>query len=584
MMHEASPSALDAQAAIQARMLVFAQRYWAFNLIFHSLCLLVAAMSLSLDNAGVAAGEGVLSWLLGATLALLVCYLLRWQAVRSKRSVDAKLRVFFMLTLVESCAYASVLYWFAHGSVVSQVLLVLLMFAALINCIMVTAGYRLFYFAFSVPIALGLMWVALFGEFATSARAADNAVEYYAYLSLGLVLLGLLQRLANHVYANIRDSLSANYHNKQINQNLKAAVLAAKKANESKTRFLASASHDLRQPINSLALFIASLKLQTATPAQADIVAAMAEAIESIDSQLESLLDISKLDAGIVEVHSRTFNLVDFMARVLSAYQPAALAADVPVRFDCAPLQLMVRTDPVLFDRVVRNLVGNAIKYTPTGDIRISITQRNGQAVVGVTDSGVGISPEHLHKVFDEFYQVDNPQRDAQRGLGLGLSIVHRLCQLLELNIAFRSNLGVGTQVQLFVPLSEQASTTSPTKQKGYGHGRALNILVLDNEPSILMAMDSVLRRMGHNATTVESADEALLAFNQVRYDIALVDYRLPGAASGLDIIAQFTQLDPRVKCFLVTGDSNIKRDLSAVEIIYKPLTANKLQHIFNPS
>ena len=225
--------------------------------------------------------------------------------------------------------------------------------------------------------------------------------------------------------------------------------------------------------------FVASLKIKTETQDQQDIVDAMADSIQSIDSQLESLLDISKLDAGIVEVNTRVIDLVVFVARIVAAYQtPSTLPcvqssnagetakaekgvkleegvkgfeaiefnsvsfndsfADVPIRYVSNMAVATVKTDPALLGRIFRNLISNAIKCTPTGRIRVGITQSVNNVVVSIEDTGVGISAEHLRKVFEEFYQVDNPQRDAKRGLGLGLSIVQRLCELLGHPLAIR--------------------------------------------------------------------------------------------------------------------------------------------------
>jgi signal transduction histidine kinase len=603
---------------LETNILTFTRRYIELSLLFFSLSLMLMGYFVGLDI-GV---PNIINSFAVAIMVLIVCCLGRLIAHRLGVSVHAKLILMTVFALIEGSTLVSPLIWFDSISASSQLLMIMPLVAGLIFCIMATAGYQPLFLAFSFPIVAGLTFVMFFGQVGIPFRESEEVAHFYVSLGLGVGVYWLLQRLASNVYINIRDSLKASLRNKQTNQNLKAAVRSAKKANESKTRFLASASHDLRQPINSLALFVASLKIKTETQDQQDIVDAMADSIQSIDSQLESLLDISKLDAGIVEVNTRVIDLVVFVARIVAAYQtPSTLPcvqssnagetakaekgvkleegvkgfeaiefnsvsfndsfADVPIRYVSNMAVATVKTDPALLGRIIRNLISNAIKCTPTGRIRVGITQSVNNVVVSIEDTGVGISAEHLRKVFEEFYQVDNPQRDAKRGLGLGLSIVQRLCELLGHPLAIRSKVGVGTSVSITLPLSDAAPAQEANKRWAKRDAAVLNILVLDNERSTLAGMKSVLTRMGHGVKTVSDAEEAVIVFNQTRYDIALVDYRLPGAKTGIDVIKQFRQLDPRVSCFLVTGDSNIKDDLSSIEIIYKPVTSDKLRRIF---
>ncbi len=555
------------------------------------LCAVTVFSAYSVSSLSSAFSNGLmLYWLVASLTVYTVSSSFCVLSKRWIKAVSARLLVLRGLTFVQGITLATATVWFESMPMLDQFAFGLLLCAALNTALVVTSGSSWLFIAFALPSIVALS-ASLSSDLIMHTSPLLNVERPGLVLSVAsLIFVASMHRVSMCFNTTIRQSLSALEHNKRTNLNLRAAVFAAKKANDSKTRFLASASHDLRQPINSLALFIASLRLKTETLEQEGIVNSMAEAIESIDSQLESLLDISKLDAGIVEPHPRVIQLNEFLSQIVAAYKAsgstsgidADISASVPIRFNAGNDPIAIKTDPALLDRIVRNLISNAIKYTLTGEIRVQSDIKNDHAVILVQDSGVGISPEELNRVFDEFYQVDNPQRDAQRGLGLGLSIVHRLCELLEIHVTFRSKVGVGTSIELTLPLSRSREVTSQPQKRPTVNQSAVSVLVLDNEVSILHAMESVLTRMGHKVKTVLSAEAAIQAFTSARYDIALIDYRLPGALNGIDVIQRFQRLDPRIRCYLVTGDSNIKQDLSSIDILYKPMTADKLAKIFS--
>lgn len=339
--------------------------------------------------------------------------------------------------------------------------------------------------------------------------------------------------------------------------------------------------------MTTLSLFIATMSMKKLPPEEAEIITHMSTAINSIDAQLDSLLDISKLDAGIIKVNKGQHNIIQFISRLVIQYNEQYKDEDaVPIRFSSKLEHATALIDIVLFERIIRNLVGNAIKYTPNGYIDIEIDGQENHLDITVTDTGVGINNKKLKYVFDEFYQAGNPERDGKKGLGLGLSIVKRMCELLDMQIGIKSEEGIGTSATL----SLECDTFHRIEEVDVNHvdvniisqEPSKRIIALDNELPILNALKSVLESMGHNVITCTDAKNALLSFSEQQFDLALIDYRLPGKLNGLDVIKQMERLNNHTKCFLVTGDSNLGDTADQYNVIYKPVTDKKLAFLFN--
>jgi signal transduction histidine kinase len=235
------------------------------------------------------------------------------------------------------------------------------------------------------------------------------------------------------------------------------AEAEAERANLAKSKFLAAASHDLRQPVQSLALLLEVLKTQAATPAVERAVRLMEAALEGLTGLLGSLLDIARLDAGVVAPQFLSFDLAALIDRLGSEYGVVCQSKGLTLR--SRPGQpLIIHSDPVLVERLLRNLIENAIRYTPSGGLLLGLRHRQGTPRVDVIDTGIGIAPVHQRLIFDEFYQVGNPGRDRQLGLGLGLSIVRRVAQLIGAEITLSSRPGRGSRFSLLLPPGEEAN------------------------------------------------------------------------------------------------------------------------------
>lgn len=312
----------------------------------------------------------------------------------------------------------------------------------------------------------------------------------------------------------------------------------------------------------------------------------MNTAIRALGEQLSGLLDLSKLDAGIIQTQATAMDLSPLLRQLHHEFTPLAHSKGLRLVLGC-PESLGVQSDEVHLSRIVRNLLHNAIKYCDAGTVRLqaeAVPATNGvpaQVRVKVQDTGRGIPPEHQRQVFEEFFQLDNPERDRTRGLGLGLSIVQRLAQLLDIQVSLHSEVGLGTEVTLtLVPatsaLPQAMPTTSDESSLPLCH-----MLVIDDETEVRAAMKALLTSRGCRVTLAAGTDEALRLAAEDPPDIALVDFRLRAEENGIKAIRQLRRQQPSLPALLVSGDNAPDRLREAQEegllLLHKPVSADTL-------
>jgi len=520
----------------------------------------------------------VITWIVSFFIVETVTLFYRRKMPLTDIPHQAKLTRGMLVNIFDGLMVSSCLLFFPYIDDITRMLIITLLLIACTGAIATTVGYRKFYLAFTVPVLSSVVIAA-----AASATIFDGSSTLLIISAVCLLVTYPLFTVSTAIFQHFREAFAANLRNYQINEELQDAMNEAKRANESKTRFLASASHDLRQPINTLSLFVANLSLKDTDGEHAEIIGHMNTAINSIDAQLESLLDISKLDAGVVKVNRTQTDLVTLIDDLVESYQKQ-IPDRLKIRCGSKAVNVIINTDVILLERIVTNLIGNAIKYTPKGYIDVSITTNAGRATIKIKDTGIGIEQTELSKIFDEFYQIGNPERSAENGLGLGLSIVKRLADLLNVDLEFSSRHGIGTEVSMILDYETAMEHTlvDETLQLSEISKEQKKVIALDNENAILVAMRSVLETMGHSVETFTDSKLALLSFQENEFDLALIDYRLSGPLAGDDVINQMRRINCNAKYFLVTGDSNIKQCDEDFEVIYKPVTSKKLEHIFN--
>src|SRR5262249_16858501 len=305
--------------------------------------------------------------------------------------------------------------------------------------------------------------------------------------------------------------LAVRFHNEDLVQQLRSQIDVAARANQDKTRFVASAAHDLRQPLHALGMFCATLEQRLQNTPDRPLVRNMMNAIESLEDSFGAMLDISRLDAGIVQAAPQTFPIRDVFRRLYQQFGGDAEARDLALRFR-APRRI-VRSDPLLLERILANLVQNALRYTRHGGVLLAARRHADGVALEVWDTGLGIPADKLEMIFREFYQIDNPERDRGRGLGMGLAIVQRLCHLLEHPLEVRSREGRGTVFRLVVPegdvnaiaVSKEAETLPPRTT-----GTTITVLLIDDERAIREATRELLRPMQVNVIVAATIPEAV--------------------------------------------------------------------------
>jgi two-component system, sensor histidine kinase len=312
----------------------------------------------------------------------------------------------------------------------------------------------------------------------------------------------------------------------------------AESANLAKSKFLAAASHDLRQPVHALGLFVGALRGLAMPSAARPLIDQIEASINALDGLFSALLSISRLDAGVVTAERRPFAIRSALDSVCREYAHEAGAKGVRLEWvDCAAI---VDSDPVLVERILRNLVSNAVRYTERGRILVGCRRRGQAIALQVWDTGVGIPADEQARVFQEYYQVGNPERDRAKGLGLGLAIVRRLADLLDCELRLRSAPGRGSCFEVALPLAEGApigdetlpAVSDPTITRGL-------IVIVDDEQAIRQATVSLLTGWGFDVVAAASGDEAAerLSASPSRPDLIISDYRLRGKENGLHAI-----------------------------------------------
>ena len=386
------------------------------------------------------------------------------------------------------------------------------------------------------------------------------------------------------VVRDITESFAARRQQLELNHQLRAALEQAEAASRAKTRFLASASHDLRQPIHTLSLFGAALDMRPLDPASREIAQHMNTALQVLANQLDALLDISKLDAQVVKVNVTSVKLANMLQRIWKEFGPTADAKGLKMALRC-PRDATVETDPLLLERIVRNLLDNAIKYTDAGCISLQVTREGDASFIELSDSGRGIPQAEQRRIFEEFYQLDNPERDRTKGLGLGLAIVRRLADLLRIQMEMRSAEGTGTTfiLKLRAATPPSAAASAPPPQVAVTPAQ-LHVLVIDDEAAVRVGMKTLLEGMGWRTTVTDCIEQALAAAKADKPDLVLSDLRLRGDSSGIEAICAIRKLFPDMPAILISGDIAPERlqeaEAAGIPLLHKPVPVETLKQV----
>ena len=361
----------------------------------------------------------------------------------------------------------------------------------------------------------------------------------------------------------------------------------AQRASAAKSRFLAAASHDLRQPLQSLILFTGVLKGYVQGPRGEQALKHLEAGLGALKALLDSLLDVSKLDAGMVRAEITEFPIAAVLDEIAVSYAPIASAKGLDWCIE--PCADRVRSDRTLLGRMLRNLVENAVRYTEAGHIRLACRRIEDRLRIEVEDTGIGIPPDHLDRIFEEFHQVANLARDRRQGLGLGLAIVRRVGELLGHRVEARSKPGEGATFSIELPLGTAAPARAPDRDDTSPgqNGRGRLAVVVDDDVMVLDSLEAILTEWGYQALTATDADQAIAEVRKAGRppDIVIADYRLQEGRTGMEAIHAVRALfDRRIPGLILTGETDLEFQRTAAAhglgIAHKPVTPNQLGRV----
>ena len=360
-----------------------------------------------------------------------------------------------------------------------------------------------------------------------------------------------------------------------------AAKTAAEMGNLAKTRFLAAASHDLRQPMQAIGLFVDSLSRTPLSQEQKHITHSLKESSRSLGDLLNALLDISKLDAGVIKPEPAAIPVDTLMSKIAAEFSPLAASKSLRFKLFFPVDDMALNTDPKLLMSLLGNLIGNAIKHTERGGLLVAIRRRGTQGLVQVWDTGSGIAQENLDNIFEEFFQVDNPERDKTKGLGLGLAIARRISKLLGSEVRCHSRPGKGSVFEFRLPLATSGEISpsllgDPTEATFTAKSVGRHIVLVEDDLTVGAATKLALESCGMTVTHYKSTEEALADPAIAEADFYISDMRLPGK-SGIEFLDALQQRATKpINAVLLTGDTAVNRiemmQSTSWSILFKPV------------
>ena len=431
--------------------------------------------------------------------------------------------------------------------------------------------------------------------------ATDASHSWNVQLALILALLFCITVLMARTYGSaLGQAITLKARTDELAGRLRAEMAVADEArrvaeaaNRAKTQFFGAASHDLRQPLHAMGLFAEALRHRTHDPEVASLVNSINESVDALEGLFGELLDITRIDTGGVEIVPSAVRMKDLFARLRLHFEPVAFEKGLMLSFRGA--RHVAQADPVVLERILRNLVSNAIRYTDDGSVLVSCRRYRGRLRVQVWDSGIGISEASLPRIFEEFYQVQSNrplQAHHRKGLGLGLAIVHRLAALMQSPVSVRSRVGHGTVFTLELPIGTAARHPAEASPHGVQLPLGLTlqgrlILVLEDEIAVREGLVVLLQAWGAGVISFDSVGAVtdwLARPDAEAPDLLLIDYRLPQGRTGIEALTALRQRwpDRRLPAILITGSTLGGHEDEALthdyHLLIKPVLPNKLR------
>lgn len=471
-------------------------------------------------------------------------------------------------------AVGVLLFW-PTGRLDMQLLLSIVIMGSLTAVLHSVSAWLPAFYAFFIPGTASVVLASLLEGSAANIAFAITSTIYGVTCT----------RFAARLHGTLMDSLRSRYEIAELAADLKVQKERAEEASQAKSRFLAAASHDLRQPVHALSLYVGALRQEPPGPGAQRLIDRVEATVGSMGTLFNALLDISRLDAGMVVAERRPCALRPLLQRICE--EEGVVAAEAGLELRTRLHDVAAVTDAVLLERIVRNLIVNAVRYTRQGGLLVTLRRRGHEAVVRVFDTGIGIALAQQEQVFHEFVQLHNPERDRKQGLGLGLAIVRRLAALLQVKVDLRSRPGRGSVFTLRLDLAHAAATPLVTTPAVVQPDVAVGglVLVVDDDADIRAGMRALLGAWGCTVREAAGLAELLPQLASVTEVPRLVisDYRLRGEETGHHVVERLREeFNDELPAIIITGDTAPERLREAARgghvLLHKPVTAEQLR------
>ena len=455
--------------------------------------------------------------------------------------------------------------FFVPGSPVHQAFLMALVVSVISAGLLLIGVHLQSFYAFFVPAFVPLVLRNLIeGTVDNLTLALIAFVSGMALFSFGRNYNRILTESLRLRFQNETMTRRLAAQNEELDRARKTAEEAraqAEAANRARTQFFAAANHDLRQPLHAMGLLAGSLAQKVKDPEVVALTNTISASMEALEGLFNELLDMSRLDSGKITPNPAHFSIRQLFEKLRLDFEAEAALKGLALRFRVNGRFLF--SDPVLVERILRNLISNAIRYTRNGGILVACRNRRGRPRLEVWDTGPGIPEDQRERIFQEFVQLDNPERDRRKGLGLGLSIVRRLCKLLGHELVLNSRVGRGSVFRFEVPAGREPSRTQRREADtplGADSLSGKTVLVIEDDAEVQAGMKALLGGWGIEVSIHSTASDALAACASMTKtpDLVIADYRLPGPVNGLDAIDSIRrQCGNAVPAILMTGSAD---------------------------
>ena len=400
-----------------------------------------------------------------------------------------------------------------------------------------------------------------------------------------IVFFAALTFFNTKINRSFKDTLQLRFSNLDLIEKLQEQKDEAERANSAKSKFLAAASHDLRQPLYALNLFAAVLDESVTDEKTKKTVLQIKSSVDALQEQFDTLLDISQLDAGTVSVEKKNFFLSDIVSRLANTYSGQVEKKGLALSFENCSYTIC--SDMILIEQILGNYLSNALRYTTNGSITMRCTEKDGALAIEVADTGKGIPAESIEDIFGEFEQLDNNERDRQKGFGLGLSIVKRAAKLLEHKIHVESKPGNGSVFSIIIDgnYTRSVSEIIVTEPAPASTDEEPLVVIVDDEVSIREGIADLLDLWGYKTLCAANGDQAMerLKNGKRKPGAIICDFRLKNDETGIDVIQRLhTAFQSDIPALIVTGDIDNERLLTLAQsgylVLHKPVAPSKLR------